>query len=420
MGSKKERLERRAAFRDAASVDAALTRIGFHEMAAAKKGREDINPDTPVSARLYLEKDDPGTRRPIFYNRPPDPLKTVILNDSGECLTAMDKLGSDSTTEHAEPQAIINAKGATLYASMDVTDCPCPNCTKFQAYAGIKTLRFQHGEWGERRAGSYKNITLPILQASGMQVKVFDGFNKSKFPVPISHAFNGIEDKLFSIRPLNVHENVDLEIESRNIASGSQLKYTGITDITGAAAVVWGKDGRRYLAAAATDLPPGVTVHDYKDWGWAYEQKAAEHEGYAKYTFFAGASTVLLGGLKRLGFNVTNKTMDVHLHYVDGNAAIRPILNFLTAMPKSLSVSEGEKGDIAKARAYGVEHHGFIPYEHGKNSHKRDIKKFTPVAALRLIERACQSAHIDFSFSPPTDNFVNCSAVMTVPHAKPE
>ena len=71
------------------------------------------------------------------------------------------KIGNASGTIHAEMACIIDTP-SSRNATAFVTDPPCPNCMKYMAEAGIKTLYIDHKgfykDFARRRGNDFENI----------------------------------------------------------------------------------------------------------------------------------------------------------------------------------------------------------------------------------------------------------------------
>lgn len=85
------------------------------------------------------------------------------------------KIGNASPTIHAE-MAVLQAAPKTEGSAIAITDPFCPNCAKYMAEAGVKTVYIDHKgldkDWANRNGDDFEDMSMRIAKHAGINVYV--------------------------------------------------------------------------------------------------------------------------------------------------------------------------------------------------------------------------------------------------------
>lgn len=239
-----------------------------------------------------------------FTNKWPEPIRHKIGTDT--------RIGNSSGTIHAETVCLLSAP-ITQGAAMFVTDPPCPNCVKYMAEAGIKTLYIDHKgfdkDFAQRRGDDFTHMSMRICEHAG--ISVYELWRKEEKIVPI------LEVPEYYIPP----EENPVRIEDENTAPAP------IESDIYAHAIATDKGGKRRRIMAA--LHPII--------GYTFDTVERTSD---KYSFYVQPVTRVLMNAKRHGLTIEPDSL-----YSSTVPTARQLVNMVGAGLTTITI-----GDMTKSR----------------------------------------------------------------------
>ncbi|HBR69191.1 MAG TPA: deoxycytidylate deaminase [Rhodospirillaceae bacterium] len=96
------------------------------------------------------------------------------------------KIGNASPTVHAE-MAVLQAAPRTEGSAIAITDLFCPNCAKYMAEAGVKTIYIDHKgldkDWANRNGEDFEDMSMRIVKHAGINVYVVNRKKEELTPI---------------------------------------------------------------------------------------------------------------------------------------------------------------------------------------------------------------------------------------------
>ncbi len=97
------------------------------------------------------------------------------------------RIGSSSAYVHAEVSCIFGFEGHLRGSHICLTDPFCPNCAKFMAEAGVRSVYIDHKgfqkDFASRRGGEFKDMSMLIAEKAGISVFIVNRKEGSVEPI---------------------------------------------------------------------------------------------------------------------------------------------------------------------------------------------------------------------------------------------
>lgn len=98
-----------------------------------------------------------------------------------------ERIGSSSAYVHAEVACIFGFHGKLRGSHICLTDPFCPNCAKFMAEAGVRSVYIDHKgfqkDFASRRGGEFKDMSMLIAEKAGISVFIVNRKEGSVEPI---------------------------------------------------------------------------------------------------------------------------------------------------------------------------------------------------------------------------------------------
>ncbi len=240
-----------------------------------------------------------------------------------EKLGTWQKIGNASPTVHAE-MAVLQAAPKTEGSAIAITDLFCPNCAKYMAEAGVKTIYIDHKgfdkDWAERNGNDFEHMSMRIAKHAGINVYVVN--RKKEDLTPIFESSSRYAPRIEN--PIYLEKYNGLAEISEFMPFVAQRKQF-YKDLPFAAAFALGGLGTMYAIAANEHPSIGYT-----------SKTLDEPEG--KYSFTLQPLNRLMLAAKRHGLNINSDFL-----YVSRTPTPRDLVNAVGANLTKLYIGDREQ-----------------------------------------------------------------------------